>query len=209
MLKRGEMELAYYHVDLDALAPQPESIQIQAYYIGVTNWLELYAQRMAVDKDMTSVVLVGSLRLMSETPTKPDLVFGCRNMGGTPTTNNPPFSPINYRANSANQSYYLCAAKTFFFDHDAHGRPKPPLIRLHASLGTPNWTVGLAERQKGIFGGAQALITPYLGALALYDGQDMIAGAMIRSVNTGLELRAGKFGDRWYVGLALDWPPPR
>jgi hypothetical protein len=205
MLKRGEMEFAYYHVDLNTPSHQPQTIEVPCYYVGVTDWLELDAQVMAVDKDVTSCVLIGNLRLLHESPTTPDLVFGCRNMAAVPTTSNPPFSPINYRARSANQSYYLCAAKTFFFNHDASGPPKPPLVRLHACLGTADWTLGLEERHDGLFGGLQALVTPYLGFCVLNDGRDLITGIAVSPGPPGLIVRAGGFGDRWYVGVAYRW----
>lgn len=199
------MELAYYHADLNTPSHQPQNIEVPCYYIGITDRLELDVQGMAVDKDVTSVLLNGNLLLLRESPTTPDLVVGCRNMGATPTTNNPPFSPINYRSKSANQSYYLCAAKTFFLHPSAGGPPKPPLIRLHACLGTADWTIGLEERHEGLFGGAQALITPYLGAIVLYDGADLITGLAIAPGPPGLAIRAGGFGDRWYVGVAYRW----
>lgn len=205
MLKQGELELSYYHIDLNTPIAQPQIIEVQCIYVGVKDWLELNAQRVAVDKDATSVVVSGNLRLLQESPTTPDVVFGCRNIGATPTTNNPPFSTFNFRAKSANQSYYLCAAKTFFFDHDNSGQPTPPLIRFHAGLGTADWTIGLEERHDGLFGGIQAVITPYLGAILLDDGRDLITGIAIAPGPPGLVIRAGGFGDRWYAGLAYRW----
>jgi len=201
MLDRGQMEFAYYHVDLPAPHGGPENIEAQVLYAGLTDYIELYAQRIAIDKDVTSVVLNGDLRLMKETPTTPQMVIGCRNIGATPTTNNPPFGTINYRARSANQSYYFCTYRTFYLK-DAG---QPPFIKLHACVGTSDWTLGLQRRHDGLFGGIQALITPYLGVVALYDGADSITGVAIAPGPPGLAIRAGMFSDSFYVGVAYRW----
>jgi len=194
-LKKGEVDVAAYYLWLDFPSAAPQYVQYQTVYVGLTDRIELDAHRAAVDKDRDSTVLVGSFKLLSESPTTPDLVVGCRNLGGTATTNNPAL-----KGKSEDRSYFLSAAKTFFFNPAA---PGPPLVRVHLSLGTEDWTLLGEERHKGLFGGLQFLITPTVGAVIQNDGQDLITGITIMPPKTGLTIKGGGYGDHWWVGVAL------
>jgi hypothetical protein len=193
-LKAGEVDVALYYISLDFPSGAPQYVQYQTLYVGLTDRFELDFHRAAVDNDETSVVLVGSAKLLSETPTTPDLVFGIRNIGGAATTKNPAV-----REKSKDRSLFLSAAKTFFFNPAA---PGPPLVRAHLSLGTADWTLFGEERHKGLFGGLQFLFTPWLGAVVQDDGRDLITGITIMPPNTGLTFKGGTYGDHTWIGVA-------
>ncbi len=194
-LKGGDVDIAVYYLGLDFPDNMPQHVQYQTLYVGLTDRIELDVHRANVDKDKDSTILVGSVKLLCESPTTPDLVFGCRNIGGTATTNVPAV-----RDKSKDRSYFLSAAKTFFFNPAA---PGPPLVRVHLSLGTEDWTLLGEKRHEGIFGGLQFLFRPDLGAVIQNDGQDLITGITYMPINTGLTFKAGTFGDHWWVGVAF------
>ena len=54
-----------------------------------------------------------------------------------------------------------------------------------------------------MFGGLQFLFRPEIGAVAEFDGQDIITGLTIMPKNTGLTIKGGTYGDHWWAGLAL------
>ncbi|MCX8052900.1 MAG: hypothetical protein N3B12_03760 [Armatimonadetes bacterium] len=193
-LKAGELDVAAYYIDLDFPSQAPQFIQYQTLYLGLTDRFELDIHRASVDKDETSVVLVGSVKLLNETPTVPDLVFGVRNFNQAATTLNPAA-----RENSKDPSVFLSAAKTFFFNPMI---PGPPLVRAHLSLGSADRTLFGEERHKGLFGGLQFLIAPWIGAVIENDGADTITGVTIMPPNTGLTIKGGTFGDHTWIGLA-------
>jgi len=200
-LKAGEVDIAAYYLGLDFPSFMPQHVQYQTAYVGVTDWLEIDAHRADVDKDRDSVVLVASARLLSEGPKRPDLVFGVRNLAGIQTTNaNNPATCCDEREMSKKRSYFLSAAKTFFVEPT---KPGPPLVRVHLSLGTEDWTLLGEKRHNGLFGGLQMLFQPNLGAVVQHDGQDLITGVTFMPGNMGLTLKAGGYGDHWWVGVAF------
>lgn len=192
-LKQGEVDVAVYYINTDFPKPMPQYVQYQTLYIGLTDKLELDIHRANVDNDKSSVVLVGSYKLLSETATTPDLVVGVRNFNGATTTN------TAAKEKSDDPSIFLSAAKTFFFKPTM---PGPPLVRVHLSIGSDDWTLFGEERHEGLFGGLQFLFTPCIGAVIQNDGQDTITGITIMPKNTGLTIKAGTFGDHTWVGLA-------
>ena len=194
-LKGGEVDAAVYYITLDYPLGAPQFIQYQTLYVGLTDWLEVDAHRAMVDRDETSTVLVATVKLLSETPTLPDVVVGCRNIGGTPTTKNP-----LVREKSKDQSYFVSIAKTFFCNPAA---PGPPLFRVHLSFGTPDWTLFNDRRHDGVFGGLQILLQPDLGLVTLHDGEDVITGVTWTPKSSGLTLKAGSYGPHWWAGLAF------
>jgi len=199
-LKAGEVDVAAYYIGLDfdpgppGSPSPPDNVLYQTLYVGLTDRIELDAHRADVDGDEESVIVVGSFKLLSESPTRPDMVVGCRNIFETATTNSPA------RDKSKDRSYFLSAAKTFFFNPAA---PGPPLVRLHLSLGTKDWTLFGEERHKGLFGGLQFLFMPYLGAVVQNDGQDLITGITYMPIGTGLTFKGGTYGDHWWAGVAF------
>ena len=194
-LKQGEVDAAAYYLKLDSPATDPQSVNYQTLYVGLTDRIELDVHRTDVDKDRIATVLVGSFKVLGETQVMPDLVVGCRNLFGETTTNNPTF-----KNRSEKQSYFVSAAKTFFVNPL---KPGPPLVRAHLSLGTEDWTLLGQVRHRGLFGGLQFLFAPEIGAVIANDGQDTIAGLAFMPKNTGLTIKGGGLGDHWWAGVAF------
>lgn len=189
-LKAGQVDAAAYYLHLDNPSVAPQFVQYQTLYVGVTDKLEIDAHRSAVDKSETATILVASYKLFSETAQLPDVVVGCRNLGGTATSPDP---------KSEDRSYFVSAAKTFFFNPAA---PGPPLVRVHLSVGTADWTLLGEKRHQGIFGGLQFLLHPEVGLVVQNDGQDTITGVTYMPKNTGLTFKGGTFGSHTWMGVA-------
>lgn len=198
-LKAGELDTAAYYLNLDTPSGAPQFVQYQTLYYGLTDKLELDIHRSAVDNNETGTILVGSYKLLSESPTTPDLVVGCRNIGGTPTSLDDPRTAVNERSKSKDRSYFMSAAKTFFLNP---AKPGTPLVRAHLSIGTEDWTLLGQKRHEGIFGGLQFLLRPELGLVVENDGQDLITGITIMPKNSGLTIKGGMFGDHTWIGIA-------
>ncbi len=193
-LKAGEVDVAAYYFGLDFPAGYPQNVNLQQVCVGLTDRIELDAYRADVDKDKAAVVVTGYLRLLSEGLTTPDLVVGCKNLLGEKTTNNP-----DVAGKSDDRSYFICASKTVFLT-PAVGRP--PLVRVHAGLGTDDWTLFGKKRHEGIFGGLQFLVRPEWGLVVQHDGEDFITGLSYMPLNTGLTIKGGTFDKHWWVGMA-------
>ena len=199
-LKAGEVDVATYYLALDNPSVAPQFVQYQTLYVGITNKIELDIHRSAVDKNETATILVGSYKLLSETPVTPDLVIGIRNIGGTATSLDNPMTPFNERSLSEKRSYFASAAKTFFINPL---KPGPPLVRVHLGIGTEDWTLLGEKRHDGLFGGLQFLLRPEVGLVLQNDGQDTITGLTIMPKNTGLTIKAGTYGDHAWYGIAF------
>lgn len=195
-LKAGEVDVAYYYLGLDLQTGAPSSLQAQTVYIGLTDRIEIDLHRYDPEKnlDKTSTIINASFLVMEETALTPAIVVGGRNLGGEQTTNNP-------AVDSEKRSYFISAAKNI--TPMLPGGPKLPLIRLHASLGTKDYTLLGEERHEGLFGGVQALLAPELGAVALYDGADLITGLTYTPKNSGLTIKGGTYGDHWWSGISF------
>ncbi|MCL4499229.1 MAG: hypothetical protein M1335_03170 [Chloroflexi bacterium] len=200
-LKAGDVEAAAYYFGLDNPSVAPQHVQLQTLYLGLTDRLELDVHHATVDKDEESTIFVGTFKLLSESVTKPDLVIGCRNLGGTATAFDNPGTALNERSKSEDRSYFISGAKTFFFNPL---KPGPPLVRVHLSLGTADWTLFDVKRHQGLFGGLQFLLRPELGLVVENDGQDTITGLTIMPKNSGLTIKGGTYGDHWWTGIAYN-----
>ena len=200
-LKAGQVDAAGYYLTLHVGAPpNPQFVQYQTLYVGVTDKLEIDAHRSAVDNNETATILVASFKLLSEGPQQPDLVVGCRNLAGTATSLDNPGTPaIDERAKSEKQSYFLSAAKTLFFNPK---KPGPPLVRAHLSVGTEDWTLLGEKRHEGIFGGLQFLLHPEVGLVVENDGRDTITALTLMPKNTGLTFKGGTYGKNSWVGVS-------
>lgn len=190
-LKAREVDIAAYYLDLSMPSGAPQFVYYQTLYVGLTDRIELDIHRAKVNRDEDSVVLVGSIKLVNEGPDTPDVVIGLRNITGSATTLAP-----KLRSKTERRSVYIAAAKTFFMNPE---KPGPPLVRLHAGLGTEDWTLLNEGRHKGLFGGLQFLFHPVVGAVVENDGRDWITGLTIMPLNSGVTLKGGTYGDhRWY-----------
>lgn len=189
-LKQGQVDAAFYYIGLDWSAP-PENVKVQTVYLGLSDRLELDLHRYDVDTAGSSTIVNATMLLMPETLVTPDVVIGGRNIGATEVGGDP---------RSDKTSWFVAAAKTL--NLPAQGPPKIPIIRLHAGIGTKDYTLLGEDRHGGIFGGVQALLTPQIGAVALHDGQDLITGLTYSPEGTGFTLKGGTFGDHWWVGVS-------
>lgn len=193
-LKARQVDVAYYYLGLDTPSPQPSYVQVQTVYVGLTDRVELDIHRYDPEKglDKTATILNASVLLLAETPITPAVVIGGRNITGEKTTNAP--------VDSDKRSWFISAAKNV--TPMLPGGPKLPLVRLHASIGTEDWTLLGTDRHEGAFGGVQALLTPEIGAVALFDGEDMITGLTYTPSGKGLTLKGGGYGDHYWLGIS-------
>ena len=193
-LKAGEVDVAYYYLGLDLPSAAPQSLQAQTIYYGLTDKVEIDLHRYdpESDKDKTSVIVNGTVLLLQESPTTPNVVLGVRNLTGETTTR----APIN----SDKVSLFVCAAKNVT-PMTPEG-PVLPLVRVHLGIGTEDWTLLGEKRHQGLFGGVQMLLHKEIGAVALYDGQDIITGVTYTPGNKGVTVKAGTFGKHWWMGIS-------
>jgi hypothetical protein len=198
-LKAGQVDVAYYYLGLDNPDPQPQSLQAQTVYVGITDKLELDAHRYdpQASRDRTATILNATYLLVSETAKLPNVVFGGRNLTREKCTDNPVTQSRSKKA-----SWFLSAAKNV--TPMTPKGPKLPLVRVHASLGTEDFTLlgGVEKRHQGLFGGIQSLLTPQIGAVALWDGQDLISGLTYTPGGKALTIKGGGFGKHWWAGIS-------
>jgi hypothetical protein len=194
-LKAGEVELADYYLFLDFDQPMPQFARVQTLYVGITDKLELDAHRYDLDKVRPETVWIASYKLMSQSATDPvDLVFGIRDLADR----------VAQPALPKKTSYYVSAARTM--NPPAPGAaPVFPIVRLHLSVGTEDPSLLGEDRHEGLFGGAQVLVTPKVGLVALWDGQDFISGITYTHAPNWPTIKGGTFGDHKWVGIAYTW----
>jgi len=191
-VKAGEADVAAYYisVDRDSLIPplRPldiEFVRAQTLYVGLTDRIELDAHRYDVDKLGAATIWISTVVVQPETATRPIVVVGGRDLSRV----------------YGHASYFVSAAKTL--NPPVGGPPTGPIIRLHLSLGTEDNTLFGEERHEGLFGGVQAVlkpVNPMIGAIALYDGQDVITGLTVTPQPNWPTIKAGTFGGHWWIG---------
>lgn len=81
-------------------------------------------------------------------------------------------------------------------------KPGAPLVRVHLSLGTEDWTLLGEKRHDGLFGGLQFLLRPELGLVLLDDGEDVITGLTIMPNNSDLTFKLGTYGGHSWYGIS-------
>ena len=190
-LKAGEVDLAYYYLWLDMPPGAPQNVQAQTLYAGVTDWLEIDLHRYDLDTVGNSTIWNATALVLKETRTRPNVVIGGRNLGEQATTPDP---------RSANTSYHISAAKTLFLPEQ--GPPQLPIIRLHLSLGTEDWTLLGERRHQGVFGGVQMLFTPQLGLVVLDDSRNLITGLTYTRNPRWPTIKGGSYGRHRWVGIS-------
>jgi len=190
-LKAGEVDVAYYILSLDGTAPL-EEVKIQTLYLGITDWLEVDAHRY--DYDLagldTDTIINATILLRREDANGPDVVIGARDIAGNM---GPP--------GLACTSYHISIARTL--NPPVGGPPKGPIFRVHASVGTKDYTLLGEKRHEGAFGGLQILARPsypQIGLIALYDGQDAITGLTFTPKGWPT-IKGGTFGRHSWVGI--------
>jgi hypothetical protein len=184
-LKAGEADVALYYIGLEDMPI--EFVRAQTLYVGLTDKVELDAHRYDLDKVGAETIWNATVVVRPEDESGPIVVLGGRDLA---------------RA-YGHASYFLSAAKTL--NPPTEGPPTEPIVRLHLSLGTEDNTLLGESRHEGLFGGVQALIrpaSPAIGLMGLYDGQDIITGVTVVPEPGYPTLKAGTFGEHWWVGVS-------
>ena len=193
-VKAGEVDLAMYYIgiDNDSLVEPVQPLDIgfvraQTVYIGVTNELEIDAHRYDVDVLGVKTIFNATWMIQDETLKRPIVVVGGRDLS----------------REYAHASYFVSAAKTL--NPPVGGPPTKPIVRLHVSLGTEDNTLLGEGRHEGLFGGLQVVLrpaSPFLGAIALYDGTDVITGLTVVPEPGWPTIKGGTFGGHWWLGAS-------
>ncbi len=193
-VKAGEVDFAAYYIGVDRdslpefLRPLDiDFVRAQTVYIGVTNELEIDAHRYDVAQLGVKTIFNATWMVQDETAKAPIIVVGGRDLS----------------REYGHASWFVSAAKTL--NPPVGGPPTKPIVRLHLSLGTEDNTLFGEERHEGLFGGVQALLKPQfpqVGAIALYDGQDVITGITFVPKPKWPTFKGGTFGGHWWVGVS-------
>ncbi len=197
-VKAGEADVAVYYLGLDqdslvdAVRPPnvPEDIDFvraQTLYVGLTDRIELDAHRYDVDVAGVTTIFNATVVAQFETAKKPIVVVGGRDLS----------------REYGHASYFVSAAKTL--NPPVGGPPTKPIVRLHLSLGTEDNTLLGEGRHEGIFGGVQAILrpaSPMVGAIALYDGTDVITGLTFVPKPNWPTIKGGTYGGHYWVGVS-------
>ncbi len=190
----GEIDVADYYifVDNDALveAIQPldiDFVRVQTFYMGLTDELEIDVHRYDVDVLGVESIYNVTYLVLKEDMKRPNVVIGGRDL----------------TREYDKASYFISAAKTL--NPPVGGPPTKPIVRLHVSLGTEDNTLFGEERHEGLFGGLQVLFrptNPAVGAIALYDGTDVITGVTVVPEPGWPTIKGGTFGGHWWLGIS-------
>ena len=188
-LKAGEVDVAYYFLDLDFPPGAPTGVNFLTLYVGVTDQLEIDAHR---DEATGGPELPGrtiwnaTWLLLKEDQRNPNVVIGGRNLDGEGTK----------------ASWFISAAKTVMAPVGGPPSLQSPVVRLHLSVGTEDDTLLGETRHDGIFGGVQAMLSPQVGLIALHDGQDFIGGLTYTKNPKWPTFKGGVYGDHTWVGVS-------
>ena len=200
-LKAGQVDAAAYYLTLHVGAlPNPQFVQYQTLYLGRHGQAGDRCSSLRGGQQRDRHYSCGELQAPLG---EPPAAGPCgrlpepRRHGDLPRQSGT--TAIDERAKSEDHSYFLSAAKTFFFNAK---KPGPPLVRVHLSVGTEDWTLLGEKRHEGIFGGLQFLLLPDVGLVVENDGQDTITGLTYMPKNTGLTFKGGTFGKNSWVGVA-------
>jgi len=190
-LKAGEIDLAAYHIELDNFGPV-DCVRAQTIYAGLNDKIELDVHRYDVDLPAeagpgVATIFNATYLVVTEGAEKPNVVLGVRDM----------------TSEYGHASYFVAAAKTL--NPPVGGPPTGPIYRVHLGLGTEDNTLLNEPRHDGIFGGLQVCVKPsfpMVGAIALYDGQDIITGLTYTHSPTWPTIKGGTFGDHTWIGIS-------
>ena len=197
-VKAGEADVAAYYIGLDqgslvdAIRPPnvPEEIEFvraQTLYVGLTDRIELDVHRYDVDFAGVTTIFNATYVLQDENLKRPIVVLGGRDLS----------------REKGHASYFVSAAKTL--NPPVGGPPTKPIVRLHLSLGTEDNTLLGEGRHEGLFGGLQVVLrpaSPMVGAIALYDGTDVITGLTVVPKPNWPTIKGGTFGGHYWIGIS-------
>lgn len=193
-LKAGEVDLAHYYIGVDdgsliegLRGAGIDYVRAQTLYVGLTDKIEIDAHRYDVNEAGVETIWNSTVVIQEEDLSRPIVVVGGRDL-----------SRVYGKA-----SYFVSGAKTL--NPPVAGPPTEPIIRLHVSLGTEDNTLFGEGRHEGLFGGLQVLFrpaNPAVGAIALYDGCDVITGITVVPEPGWPTIKGGTFGGHWWLGAS-------
>ncbi len=205
MLGAGQIDVAAYYISVDQsglIAPlRPlgiDNVRVQTLYAGLTNRWELDVERFDVDVpdflngDQTIVNL--NYMVLPESAKDPQVVIG-----GWDLTQQ-----------FGHASWYLCTYKTL--NPPVGGPPTGPIFRLHLSVGTATNSIFAEPRHQGLFGGLQVLVKPtypQVGAVAMWDSQDMITGLTYCPSPDWPTFKGGTYGSHTWFGMSYTFNCPK
>jgi len=192
----GDVDLAQYYVSFDYPPGLPEHAFMTTMYVGVTDRVEVDVWYVDPNEGSPNVTILNAtaLLLSQRKGDLVDLVAGVRDIGD---------DLENLFGPDFDRGIFVAAAKTL---NPPPGPPTPadcPIWRLHLGVGDElGFATDLNRMNKGgVFGGVQALVTPQLGAIALWDGTDDIVGLTYTPKPAGPTYKGGVFGRHFWLGV--------
>ncbi|HUT74751.1 MAG TPA: hypothetical protein VM221_07950 [Armatimonadota bacterium] len=191
----GQVDLAQYYIKYDYPPGLPGHVYFTTMYVGVTDRVEIDVWYADPDTMPNETILNATALLLSERKGDyADVVVGVRDLGQDLRHL---FGPDFERG------VFVAAAKTLNPPAGPPTAANCPIWRLHLGAGQE---LGLATdlnhpNRDSVFGGVQALLTPAVGAIALWDGTDDIVGLTYTPDPAGPTYKGGVFGDHWWVGV--------
>jgi len=190
-LGANQVDVAYYWINLDLPGGVPSELHFNTLYVGITDWLEIDAHRTKTGGGPSGTIWNATALVLKEDQQRPNVVVGGRNLEGQ----------------GCKTSWFISAAKTVLAPVGGPPSLQSPVVRLHLSLGTDDWTMFGEKRHQGLFGGVQSLLDPRLGVVALYDGQDMIYALTYTHTPKWPTFKIGKLGKHEWVGVSYTFMP--
>ena len=192
----GEVDVAQYYITFDYPPGLPEHAALTTMYVGVTDRIELDVWYIDADEGFANVTVLNAtgLLLSERKGDCADVVVGVRDIGDDLEQM---FGP------DFDRGLFVAAAKTLNPPAGPPSRANTPIWRLHLGVGREvGFATDLDDMNKGgLFGGVQALVTPEIGAIALWDGTDDIIGVTYTPDPKGPTYKAGVFGDHMWLGV--------
>jgi len=192
----GEVDLAQYYISFDyPVAALPDFTYFTTMYVGVTDRFELDVWYIDPDDVPNQTVLNATVLALNERKGDyANVVVGVRD-----ATN------VLRRifGSDFERGVFVAAAKTLNPPAGPPSRENTPIWRLHLGVGDE---LGLATdldnpNDSGLFGGVQVVVTPTIGAIALWDGTDHIIGVTYTPDPKGPTFKGGVFGDHTWIGV--------
>jgi len=199
-LGAGEVDLAQYHIwfRYPPGSGAPTHAWFSTMYVGVTDRVEVDVWYINPNKQPSQTVINATGLLTSQRKGDyADVVVGIRDLGDSLERLFPP------AGNHFERSVFVAAAKTLNPPPGPPTKHDMPIWRAHLGVGT---SLGLGTNldrvgDGGVFGGLQVLVTPQIGAIALWDGTDDIIGLTYTRKPDWPTIKGGVFGDHWWIGV--------
>jgi hypothetical protein len=193
----GEVDVAQYYISFDYPPGLPGHAYFTTMYVGVTDRIEVDVWYIDANKGFRNITVLNAtgLLLSERKGDCADVVIGVRDAGND--------LDKMFVGAGFDRGLFVAAAKTLNPPAGPPSSANTPIWRLHLGVGDE---LGLATdlhrmNKGGVFGGVQALVTPEIGAIALWDGTDDIIGVTYTPDPKGPTYKGGVFGDHLWVGV--------